>query len=255
LNVRQDVTRGFPRTTLKGGVGLFYQPPQPLETDRIFGQPGLVSNRSIQSDIGFEQEFTQQLDLSVDGFYKYLDQLVTPTAGNAGVGRAYGVEWFLRYKPDERFFGWIAYTLSRSERRDTPSSPWALFTYDQTHILSVVASYNFGHGWRLGARFQVVSGNPYTPNGPGAYDASSGTYQAAPAYAPNGARLSLFNQLDLRLDKVWTFKYWKLTTYLDVQNVYNHQSPLGVTYNYNYTQSTPTNGLPILPSFGLRGEL
>jgi hypothetical protein len=255
LNVRQELTRGFPRTTLKGGVGLFYQPPQPLETDPVFGQRGLSSNRAVHSDVGVDQELTRQIDLSVDVFYKYLDHLVVQGAANAGEGFAYGAEWFLRYKADERFFGWIAYTLSRSERRDVPTEAWYLSSYDQTHILTVVGSYNFGKGWRLGGRFRLVSGNPYTPSNEGAYDATTGAYQAAPSYPVNSARLPLFNQLDVRLDKAWSFKWFKLTAYLDVQNVYNYRSPLGVSYNYNYTQSALTTGLPILPSIGLRGEL
>jgi len=47
LAARQDLTRGFPRTTLKGGVGIFHQPPQFQETSTAFGTPGLQSNRAI----------------------------------------------------------------------------------------------------------------------------------------------------------------------------------------------------------------
>ena len=56
------------------------------------------------------------------------------------------------------------------------------------------------------------------------------------------------------MDKTWTFPAWKLTAYLDVQNVYSHQSSDSLSYNYNFTQSTYARGLPILPSIGLRGE-
>ncbi|HWL84529.1 MAG TPA: TonB family protein, partial [Polyangiaceae bacterium] len=74
--VRQDLTSGFPRTTLKGGMGIFYQPPQPQETNPVFGQAGLSSNRAYHYSVGIEQEFTRQLEASVEGYYKYLDQLV-----------------------------------------------------------------------------------------------------------------------------------------------------------------------------------
>jgi hypothetical protein len=65
----------------------------------------------------------------------------------------------------------------------------------------------------------------------------------------------MFHQLDIRVDKAWQFKAWKLGAYLDVQNVYNHGNVEGVSYNYNSTRSTFATGLPILPSLGLRGEL
>ncbi|MDI1479218.1 TonB family protein [Polyangium sp. y55x31] len=255
LNLRQELTSGSPRTALKAGAGIFYQPPGPLETDPVFGQEGLKSNRSIHYDVGFEQEFGPRVELSVNAFYKQLDRLVSDGAGNAGAGAVYGTEWLLRYKSDERFFGWIAYTLSRSERRPEPTEPSALSQYDQTHVLTTIASYNFGRGYRLGARFRLVSGNPYTPTTRGAYDATTGSFQAATASPPYGARLPLFHQLDVRFDKTWTFDSWKLSAYIDIQNVYNHQNPEGITYNYDYTQSSYVSGLPILPSLGLRGEL
>lgn len=253
INARQDLTRDFPKTTLKGGVGVYYQPPQPLETDPVFGQSGLLSNRSVAYDVGFEQDFTRQVNLSTDVFYKDLDRLVTQGAYNSGSGFAYGAEWLLKYNPGGRFFGWVAYTLSRSERRQLPGDPLTLFRYDQTHILTVIGSYKLGRGWQLGARFRLVSGNLYTPTAYGAFDATAGSSLSVgtPQYS---ARLPLFEQLDLRVDKTWTFAAWKLTSYLDVQNVYNRANVEGVSYNYNSTKSTSVTGLPLLPSLGLRAE-
>ena len=37
FNTRVDVTDGFPRTTLKGGVGVFTQPPQPHQSGPPLG--------------------------------------------------------------------------------------------------------------------------------------------------------------------------------------------------------------------------
>ena len=255
INARQDLRSSFPRTTLKGGVGLYYQPPAPLDTAQGLGQSGLTSNRSTHSDIGFEQEFTRQVELSLDVFYKHFDHLVVPGAQNAGTGTAYGAEWLLRYKPDGRFFGWLSYTLSRSERRDVPGEASTRFQYDQTHVLALVANYRLGHGWQLGGRFRVTSGDLYTPLGTGAYNASTGSQLGVSAFPPNGARLPAFNQLDFRLEKTRVFRDLTSTVFLDVQNVYGANSPLGVSYNYNYTRSAYASGLPILPILGIRVEV
>jgi hypothetical protein len=253
--LRQDLPSAWRRTTLKAAAGEYDQPPQLVEIAPVFGQSGLRSNRSFQYDAGIEQELSDQIDLSVDGFDKSMDRLVVPGGGNSGEGRAYGVEWLLRYKPDGRFFGWIAYTLSRSERRDSPSQPFYAFDFDQTHNLSVVASWRIDDRWRVGARFRYTSGNPYTSQGTGALDASSATYVPTPSLVPNGARLPAFHELDLRVDRTWRLGAARLTAYVDIENVYSYGAPIGLDYSFNYTKNTLVSGLPILPSIGLRGEL
>ena len=47
LSLRQDLRSDFPRTTLKGGIGYFTQPPTPFDTVPNLGQSGLSSNRSV----------------------------------------------------------------------------------------------------------------------------------------------------------------------------------------------------------------
>ncbi len=254
------------RTTVKGGVGLFHQPPQFQETDEVFGTPGLRSNRAVHYSVGVEQELSRQIELSVEGFYKDFTQLVSrdPSASgsfdynNAGEGSAVGLETLLKYKPDSRFFGWLAYTLSRSVRKNSPDDEEYLFQFDQTHNLIVLGSYRLGRGWEFGARFRVVSGPLTTPVlGPPAlpalYAADSGSYTQLQG-EPFSRRLPLFHQMDMRVDKRWQFRDWRLSTYLDIQNVYNNQAVEALVYNYNFSQENFQTGLPIIPSVGLRGE-
>jgi TonB family protein len=253
------------RTTLKGGVGVFHQPPDFQETDEVFGTPGVRSNRAIHYSLGVEQELSRQIELSLEGFYKDLAQLVARQAEpggfrytNDGTGYVVGMEALLKYKPDRRFFGWLAYTLSRSVRQDGPDLDPYMFFFDQTHNLVVLGSYRLGRGWEFGSRFRLVSGPLTTPVlGPPAlpaiYAADSGSYVPLQG-EPYSRRLPLFHQLDLRVDKRWQFREWRLSAYLDVQNVYNHQAVETLVYNYNYSQQTFQTGLPIIPSVGLRGE-
>ncbi len=254
------------RTTLKGGAGLFYQPPQFQETNPVFGTPGLYSNKSVHYSVGVEQEFSEHVELSLEGFYKNLTNQVSraPNASgaftydNIGSGSVIGLEALLKYKPGKRFFGWIAYTLSRSVRRDSPSSPEYLFQYDQTHNLIMLGSYRLGRGWEFGARFRIVSGPLDTPvlgspALPALYSSDSGAYSPLQAKAFS-TRLPLFHQLDLRVDKRWQFRTWRFSTYLDVQNVYNNAAVEGLSYNYNFSKQSYQTGIPIIPSLGLRGE-
>jgi TonB family protein len=262
---RWDVPTGWRRTTLKGGVGFYHQPPQPYESLAPFGTPNLKNNRAVHTSLGVEQELSQQVELSVEGFYKKLDNLVDQRANalgsgagvdyvNSGSGRIYGGELLLRYKPDARFFGWVAYTLSRSERRADDTEAYRTFEFDQTHILTALGSWKLGKGWELGARWRYVTGNPYTPAASAIYDADAGAYSPVNA-TPFSGRDSAFHRLDVRIDKTWTFKSWKLGAYLDLQNSYFRNNAEGRNYNYNYARSTAVSGLPVLPIIGLRGEL
>ncbi|MDP9151897.1 MAG: TonB family protein [Myxococcota bacterium] len=252
--VRQDVTRE-PRTTLKAGAGLFTQPPSPQQSNGTLGTPGLSSNRSYHYDIGVERELTRHIEASLEGFYKQLDHLVTQGYGNFGSGVIYGAETLIRYKPDERFFGWVAYTLSRSVRRDLPDRPLRLAQYDETHVLTALGSYRLGNGWELGARYRLTSGYMYTPQTYGFYDENIGTYLALQGFPAFGARLPLFHSLDIRVDKSWKRSWGTFSMYLDVLNVYNQGNAAGISYDFNSTHSSYASDLPILPSIGLRAEL
>ena len=66
-------------------------------------------------------------------------QTVPERKSNDGVGRVYGGELLLRQSLSKWFFGWISYTLMRSERKDCASCVWRLFDFDQTHVLIIAA--------------------------------------------------------------------------------------------------------------------
>jgi TonB family protein len=261
LNARYDLAQGPRRTTIRGGLGLFHEMPQPVEVVEVFGTPSVKSNRAVHSSVGVEQELLAGMDLSLEGFHKRLDQLVvrgTLADGsygytNDGTGTVIGLEALLRYRPSDRFFGWIAYTLSRSTRSDVAGQPEHLLEYDQTHNLTALGSVSLGRGFQLGVRFRYVTGVPYTPCVGADLDAAAGAY-ACRSGAVHSARLPDFHQLDVRLDKTWTFAAGRLTAYLDLMNAYNRQNPEALRYSYNYTRKTYDTGVPILPNLGLRGE-
>lgn len=255
LSARQDVTRD-PRTTLKGGVGVFTQPPLPQQTNAVLGTPAIVgNNRALHYDLGVEREAASNVEVSIDGFYKQLDRLVAQGLGNVGTGVVYGVEALVRYKPAARFFGWLAYTLSRSLRRDAPGAPLHLSQFDETHVLIALGSYRVGGGWEIGARYRLTSGYNFTPQTYGFYDENVGTSLPLQTYPPYSARLPLFHSLDVRVDKTWRYAWGTLGAYLDLLNVYDQGNVLGVTYDYNYVHRAYASDLPILPSVGLRATM
>jgi hypothetical protein len=257
-----------PKVTLKGGVGLFAETPTPDETDPHFGNPALKTEKAIHYSAGVEYKPRPYITLDATAFYKTMYDLVSPTTAqsvdasgaahpliydNNGAGRAYGLELVARHDFTHNFTGWFAYTLSRSERRDSGATSYRLFDFDQTHILTVLGSYLLPRNWEIGARFRYVSGNPTTPVVGSVYNASRDMYDAIYG-AVNTARLPSFNQLDVRVDKRWIYQRWILNVYLDIQNVYNRANPEALSYNFNYRQSSVQQGLPILPILGVRAD-
>jgi TonB family protein len=253
--------------SIQASVGLFSQPPQFQESSAEFGNPDIKPQHSIHYTTGFNYRWTPYLNTEITFFYKQMFDLivrsdktvmrdgkeVSERLHNAGTGQAYGVEFMLRHRPHRQFFGWISYTLSRSERQNAPDQDPILFNFDQTHILTVLGAYKIGWGLTASARFRLVSGNPTTPLRGGIYDADAGRYIPIPGIQYS-TRNPLFHQLDLRVDYELTFNTWKLMFYLDVQNVYNYANQEGTINNYDYSQQAPLTGVPIFPSFGIKGQ-
>jgi hypothetical protein len=174
---------------------------------------------------------------------------------NGGLGRVIGGDFLLRQRLWKGLFGWVAYTVSRSERKDSPEGPWHLFLYDQTHILTVIVSYKLPWwGLEVGVRFRYATGNPYTPTTGGLRDTTSQNWLALSG-EPYTARLPSFNQLDLRIDKTWVFNRWKLGLYLDIQNLYNQSNTENLVFGGRQLyQSAGITGLPFFPNIGLRAD-
>ncbi len=246
-------------TVLKGGIGLYSRAPWIYQSNDVFGNPGLEPERSLQASAGFEYRCTRWVSLDVVGFYNHLSHQVSPVLDpavgydNRGRGRTYGGEFLLKHDPGKRFYGWLAYTLSRSERKESGQGEFVLADYDQTHNVNIVGQYRINHKWELGARFRYVTGNPTTPVIAASFDSDVDAY--TPIYgALNSERNGAFHQLDVRVDRHFVFDTWRLTTYLDLQNAYNHANPDGRSYNFDYSRWRPSTGLPLIPAFGLRGE-
>ena len=278
LNTRFSIT---PNSTLKGGIGVYTQPPQPFEMWRREGTTELAFERAYSAEIGWEHQFNEAIRSDISFFGKSLTNLIVdnPDAQtssdlffvNEGIGRVYGMELIVRKEPVDKWFGWISYTLSRSERNDYPtreiedsadsipgspsSGSWYVYDIDQTHILVAVAGYSFPDDFGLSGKIQYVTGNPYTPYEQGIYDIDQDFYFSFPTGEYNSQRLPSFLSIDIRADKLFTFEQWQLETYIDLLNVIRGKNPEFTIYNYDYTQQSYISGLPFIPSFGFEAEV
>jgi TonB family protein len=206
---------------VKAAVGLYHQPPR-----YVLPSPGLDVMplrygllRALQTSLGVELPLPLGATLRVEGYFSYLDptlfdltfdggvdgdvfeldpndyieRLTTP-----GVGRAYGVEVMLRRRSKSGLYGWISYTLSRSERQR--GDHYEAYDFDRTHLLNVVVGLPLPRSWSVGLRFQYQSGRPVRDS-EGRRDRGRG-----------------YGRIDLRIDKRALWRGWLLDFYVDLLN-------------------------------------
>lgn len=247
--------------SIKAASGLYQQTPPVYTFSREFGGGNLGPEAAVHALLGVEWQPLREVFVQAEGFYKHLFNLAEPSKDktirytNDGYGRAYGADFMVRINPsDWHFFGWLAYTYVVAQRWDFDIEDWRSADTDQRHVLNLVGTYELPRHWYIGLRFRLASGYPYTPVISAVFDADTDMYVPIPSPYKNSARLPLFHQLDLRVDKEWVFDNWKLALYLEIQNLYNNRAAEGVQYNYDYTKSEWVLGLPILPVLGIKGE-
>ena len=250
-----------PALTWKAGWGIYHQPPGPSDLSAVFGDPtlGLESAEHLLGGVAVGTPDVLSFEMTA---FRVTSQslavrsaLPSPTIAEAlvstGIGRTRGVQFLLRKQIGKRFFGWITYTLSKSERADAEGLPFHPYDFDQTHVLGAVASYDLGAGFEVGGRFRYATGFPRTPVVDAYSDGKTGTSE--PLFgALNSIRIPAFWQLDVRVSKRFAIGRSALEVYLDVQNVTGRDNPEEIVYSPDYTQRRYITGLPLLPVIGAR---
>jgi hypothetical protein len=61
-------------------------------------------------------------------------------------------------------------------------------------------------------------------------------------------------QLDLRVERRFTFDKWVLGVYIDLLNALNIENAEGQLFDYRSRASAPLRGIPIFPVLGARGR-
>ncbi len=259
------------RVLVKGAVGLYHQAPdyRQGQLSPTFGNPNLSPEGARQYMVGSEVQFTDAISLDAQLYYKDLFDQSRPTIASSGgdvsvdaidlrytsigKGRSFGAEILLRHALTKNFFGWVSYSLSRTERDYLSGTEYGLSPFDQPHNLIVVASYKLPYDFIVGARLRYTTGPLNTPTAGAIYDANGNYY--FPLFGKQySRRLPDFFQLDVRVDKRFVFREWMLALYLDVQNVTYRKNVEAVLNSYDYSKEAFLTGLPILPVLGVRAE-
>ena len=229
--------------------------------------------RSIQYALGYFKNVDDAVELSLEGYYKDMDNLVLFPEGNQlvenfavdtalvyGRGWSYGAEVLLR-KSRGLLTGWVSYTLSWTWRQfeDLNFGEKFPFRYDRRHALNVVGTYKLNDRWKLSGAFIYNTGIAYTlpegrfPSvlGPSLFEGNYFIYQNR-----NNQRLGAYHRLDFSAIRQKEGKLWGRPFISEwvfgIYNVYSRQNPyfvyLKVDPVTDKPQAVQVTLLPIIPS-------
>ncbi len=228
-------------------------------TDKI--KPQTSHQVSLGSTLMFgndKWEFTNEL------FYKKLTGLLeykpitsyAPASNwedqvlSGGNGFAQGWEMFLRYS-SKKTNGWIAYTLSKSERQfdELNNGVSFPFKYDRRHDFKVVLNHNFTKKFSLGLTW--VFNNGINATIPVSTYVDLNGNQVVKYSARNGYQYPNYHRMDVGMTwkkkTSWGERSWGLSIY----NVYNRKNPFLIYFDLvdNQRQGRQISVFPLLPTF------
>lgn len=227
---------------------------------------------SWQAAIGTATTFSNNIEFSVEGYYKKMNDVISYKEGanfydiNAGwedkitqgTGTAYGTE-FLLQKKRGKTTGWIGYTLAWNNRQfdDINSGKIYPYKFDRRHDVEIVISHKITDKITLSGTWVYGTGNAITLaeasyignydiyeedwDDDGTIDNTSVWYEDINILGEkNSYRMPAFHRLDIGIDFVkktsWGERAWNFSVY----NAYNHRNPFFIYLGRDYTNNPET---------------
>ena len=236
----------------------------------------IVPMNAHQVSLGAFYELPRLFDISLEGYYKVMDNLLEYRDGASffgssetwenkvclGKGWAYGVE-FLVQRSFGKTTGWVGYTWAHAKRQfdreGMTINEGKVFPakYDRRHDLSITVQHKFSDRFDLSGTWVFSSGNCGT--------LGTQIYEGLPDwdYIPyiqalerNNFRMGNYHRLDISMNFHKQKKHGIRTWNLSVYNAYNHNNPFLVYTSYGFDENTgqekkvlmQASLFPIIPS-------
>ena len=237
----------------------------------------IVPMNAHQVSLGAFYELPKLFDISLEGYYKTMNNLIEYKDGASffgssdtwenkvclGKGWAYGIE-FLVQRSFGKTTGWIGYTWAHSKRQfdregmEINGGKVFPAKYDRRHDLSITVQHKFSERFDLSGTWVFSSGNCGTL-GTQVYEGLMDEWGYIPsinALERNNFRMGNYHRLDLSVNFHKQKKHGVRTWNISVYNVYNHKNPFIVYTDYGWDEATQTERkrlmqaslFPIIPS-------
>lgn len=235
--------------TLNGSLGRYYKIP-PYTILGFKDNSGKFVNQNtkyIRTDhgvLGIEYLINKSSRITLEAFWKQYanypvsvrDQVSLANKGGGfevlgseavtsnGDGRTFGTELLIQQKFTGNFYSIAAFTIYKSEFTNGFTSEYTSSVWDNNLLISLLGGYKLGNNWEMSARYRYLGKTPFAPVD------ESRTLANYPALIRDFTRigeqrLNPFSQVDLRVDKKWSFNNWSLDLFFEIQNALAQTTP------------------------------
>jgi hypothetical protein len=211
--------------------------------------------------------------ISIEGFYKTLSNVIDDREIDynqqpvhwenlflTGKGRCYGIEFYAENKVNKTT-GWIAYTLSKTERQfDKLNNGEAFpYTFDRRHNINIVINHKFSDRFDVGIVWVYGSGrcitlpeSQYISNfnfDTGQDDSNKNDIKVLSS--KNAYRMPAYHRMDIGLNfhkqKRWGERTWSIGLY----NAYNHHNSFLIYADYSQNKGQAVTDKKVIQSISI----
>lgn len=210
-----------------------------------FGNPNVNPQRSIQYEIGLQQQLTDDFKFDLTGFYKDVSDYIFTQTVYTEKGRQYNILTNLAYSnvrgitlsflkrrgPGEMFSATLDYTFQVAEGNRTEPQEDLFFSeasgkqtetylvpldFDRTHLINGTITLSEPNSWNLGIVYNIQAGTPYTPALPPSLSTIT--------YEQNSSSKSVQWEVDLKFEKFFKIGSFDYSVFLHINNLFDTQN-------------------------------
>ncbi len=210
-----------------------------------FGNPNVNPQKSIQYEIGLQQQLTDDFKFDLTAYYKDVrDYIFTQTVytekarqysilTNLAYSNVRGItlSFLKRRSPGEMFAATLDYTFQIAEGNRTEPSEDLFFSeasgkqtetflvplsFDRPHLINGTFTLSDPNSWTLGVIYNIQAGTPYTPALPPSLSTIT--------YEQNSSSKSMQWEVDLKFEKYFTVGPFDYSVFIHINNLFDTQN-------------------------------
>ena len=210
-----------------------------------FGNPNVNPQKSIQYEIGLQQQLTDDFKFDLTGYYKDVrDYIFTQTVytekarqyrilTNLAYSNVRGItlSFLKRRSPGGMFAATLDYTFQVAEGNRTEPQEDLFFSeasgkqtetflvplsFDRSHLINGTFSLSDPNSWTLGVIFNIQAGTPYTPVLPPSLSTIT--------YEQSSSSKSMQWEVDLKFEKYFSIGSFDYSVFVHINNLFDTQN-------------------------------